>query len=331
MSELLKRLGSQDRKERGFYVVRAAQIPDETLGMQIFHRIGDGFETGDEALNPQTVQSTYINGKSSSTTIGFQESWGISGERFVGDYSNDMFADMAERRAKGPEAKVIMLTVNFFEELMAEKDDPSDPDEGAGIFRAFRQTASYSPESGGGGGGTDSVMISGTLNGSGTPTEGWFRPLATFYDDPTTTLTADSQPEDWGVFHTNPNVLLALDSILGKDFDFLGAIANGAIPAALHDLTTDTAVQGELSLMEAAWVSAFDAPAISDDLVGVAKGLEPAADTLTYTFDVPIVLQILINHCSNVTMAGQLTTMRVNASTVFDVGLTLDLTAEETA
>ena len=189
---VMKKHGAQAREARGLYLVKASGAA--VTGAQAFYRIGRGFSDANEQMNPQTKQANYIDGRSNSVTTGFQESWPISGERYVGDYANDLLARMAESRAKGADAGLIMVTVNFFEEAV----DDSDPDVGLGIYRAFRQGASYSPESGGGGAATDSVTISGTVNGSGVQVEGWFKPNgAPTADDPELVL------RDMGLFSTD--------------------------------------------------------------------------------------------------------------------------------
>lgn len=194
MTDLILRKGVQDQKERGRYIARADAVEPIT-----YHRIGEGFSDTNEALNPQIQQRNYVNGKSSSITTGFQENWPISGERYVGDAANDMLAEMADSRAKGPDAAVIMVTVNFFEEA----ESAGTPGEGTGIYRAFRQQGSYSPESGGGGAATESVTISGAVNGSGAPIEGWFKPTGA----PTTTQP-DLVLRDMGLFSANIDDLL---------------------------------------------------------------------------------------------------------------------------
>ena len=189
---VMKKHGAQAREARGLYLVKASGAA--ATGAQAFYRMGRGFSDANEQMNPQVKQTSYIDGRSSSVTTGFQESWPISGERYVGDYANDLLAGMAELRAKGPDAGLVILTVNFYEEAA----DDADPDVGLGIYRAFRQGASYSPESGGGGAATDSVTISGTVNGSGTLVEGWFKPNgAPTVADPELVL------RDMGLFSTD--------------------------------------------------------------------------------------------------------------------------------
>lgn len=185
MADYILRTGPQDQKERGRYIARNTDEPDAALGLVKFWRMGEGFSESNESLNPQTATTNYINGKTSSVTTGYQESWAISGERYVDDVVNDMFAHMAETRAKGPDAAVIMVTVNYYEEHLTHP----------GIYHAYRQPATYSPESGGGGAATDTVTISGTVNGSGVPMDGWFLPLA----QPTTDKP-DLELRDWGIF-----------------------------------------------------------------------------------------------------------------------------------
>lgn len=191
---ILSRKGVQDQKERGRYIAKGDAVDPVT-----YYRVGEGFSETNESLNPQTQQTNYVNGKTSSTTTGFQESWAISGERYVGDVANDMLSEMSDSRAKGPDAALIIVTVNFYEELESE----SVPGAGAGIYRAFRQTGSYSPESGGGGAATDTVTISGTINGSGEPVEGWFKPTGA-----PTTDSPELVARDLGIFSVNPDLLL---------------------------------------------------------------------------------------------------------------------------
>lgn len=187
MADYKLRKGPQDQKERGRYLAKGDASEPIT-----FYRIGEGFSDTNESLNPQIQQRNYVNGKSSSITTGFQESWPISGERYVGDYANDLLSDMADKRAKGPDAALIMVTVNYYEE---HETIP-------GIYHAYRQPGSYSPESGGGGAATDSVTISGTVNGSGTPMEGWFKPTgAPSADNP------DMEDRDMGIFAVDPDDL----------------------------------------------------------------------------------------------------------------------------
>lgn len=191
---ILSRKGTQDQKERGRYIAKGGTAEPIT-----FYRVGEGFSETNESLNPQTQQTNYVNGKTSSTTTGFQESWAISGERYVGDAANDLLSEMADSRAMGPDADLIMITVNFYEEW----ESSTVPGAGAGIYRAFRQTASYSPESGGGGAATDTVTISGTINGSGAPIEGWFKPTGA-----PTAGNPELVPRDMGVFAILPDTLL---------------------------------------------------------------------------------------------------------------------------
>lgn len=166
--------GTQDRKERGFYICKRGA---EATAL---NRIGEGFESLEEQLNPQSTTSNYINGKTSNIITSYQESWPVSGQRYVGDPANDLFAGLAEARAKGPEAQLSLVTVNFFEE---STDTP-------GSYRAFQQNVVYSPESGGGGAATDPLSISGTLNADGEVTEGLFTPT-------------DTDNRDSGVFEPN--------------------------------------------------------------------------------------------------------------------------------
>ena len=94
MADYKLRKGPQDQKERGRYLAKGDASEPIT-----FYRIGEGFSDTNESLNPQIQQRNYVNGKSSSITTGFQESWPISGERYVGDYANDLLSDMADKRA----------------------------------------------------------------------------------------------------------------------------------------------------------------------------------------------------------------------------------------
>ena len=171
-----QRTGTQDRKERGFYIANR--------GEATVTRIGEGIESLDEQLNPQSTTTNYINGKTSNTLTSYQESWPISGHRYVGDPANDLFAEKAEMRAKGPDAQMDLVVVNFFEE---DEDDP-------GSYRAFHQPVSYSPESGGGGAATDPLGISGTLNADGEVTEGLFTPASADDRDSGTFVASTATP-----------------------------------------------------------------------------------------------------------------------------------------
>ena len=152
--------GTQDRKERGFYI--------GTRSATTYNRIGEGFESLDEQLNPQTTTTNYINGKTSNTITSYQETWPVSGQRYVGDPANDLFAQLAESRAKGPDAQLMLIVVNFFEEDTTT----------SGSYRAFKQPVVYAPESGGGGAATDPLSLSGTLSADGEVIEGLFTPAS---------------------------------------------------------------------------------------------------------------------------------------------------------
>ena len=196
MAELFNvRSGNQDQKERGRYVVGKAESDAKIAEGEpvIFYRIGEGFSDTNESLNPQIKNSLYVNGKSASSINGFQENMPVSGERFVGDPANDLLARLGEKRAKGQDAVVVTVTVNFYEEL-AEKP---------GIYHAFRQPGTYAPESGGGGPATDPVSISGTINLTGAPTEGWFLPTG----EPDATFP-EMDIRDRGIFATDPQTLI---------------------------------------------------------------------------------------------------------------------------